>query len=105
MNEIAVFWLYARVYIIVLIISVHNLTDRPIGLHYNLWSTLITLSPERHQIYPDNVRHLNTYNTYMYLRQGERTKFHRFVDPNVRGAQRRVYSDLRIYRNWVFSST
>ena len=31
--------------------------------------------------------------------QGERTKFDRFVDSNVRGAQRRVYSDLRIYRN------
>ena len=29
--------------------------------------------------------------------QGERTKFDRFVDLNVRGAQRRVYSDLRIY--------
>ena len=31
--------------------------------------------------------------------QGERTKFDRFVDSNVRGAQRRVYSNLRIYRN------
>ena len=31
--------------------------------------------------------------------QGERTKFDRLVDLNVRGAQRRVYSDLRIYRN------
>ena len=31
--------------------------------------------------------------------QGERTKFKRFVDPNVRDAQRRVYSDLRIYRD------
>ena len=29
----------------------------------------------------------------------ERREFDRFVDPNVRGAQRRVYSDLRIYRN------
>ena len=33
------------------------------------------------------------------LRQGERTKFDRFVDPNVRGAKRRVYSDIRIYCN------
>ena len=32
------------------------------------------------------------------LSQGERTKFDRFVDLNVRGVQRRVYSDLRIYR-------
>ena len=31
--------------------------------------------------------------------EGERTKFDRFVDPNVQGAQGRVYSDLRIYRN------
>ena len=31
--------------------------------------------------------------------QGERTKFDRFVDPNVRGAQLRGYLDLRIYRN------
>ena len=30
--------------------------------------------------------------------QGERTKFDRFVDLNVRGAQRGVDSDLRIYR-------
>ena len=37
--------------------------------------------------------------------QGERRKFDRFVDLNVRGAQRRGYSDLRIYRNWVISST
>ena len=34
--------------------------------------------------------------------QGERTKFDRFVDQNVRGAKRRVYSDLRIYRNEFF---
>ena len=27
----------------------------------------------------------------------------RFVDPNVRGAKRRVYSDLQIYRNLVLS--
>ena len=33
------------------------------------------------------------------LIQGERTKFDRFVDPNVRGAKRRVYSDLRLYCN------
>ena len=33
------------------------------------------------------------------LSQGKRTKFDRFVDLNVRGAKRRVYSDLRIYRN------
>ena len=39
------------------------------------------------------------------LSQGERTKFDRFVDMNVRGAQRRVYSDLRIHSNWVLSST
>ena len=39
------------------------------------------------------------------LLQGERTKFNRFVDPNVRGAKRRVYSDLRIYCNRVLSST
>ena len=39
------------------------------------------------------------------LCQGERTIFDRFVDLNVRGAQRRVYSDLRIYRNRVLSST
>ena len=32
-----------------------------------------------------------------FLYQGERTKFDRFVDPNVRGAKRRVCSDLRIY--------
>ena len=31
--------------------------------------------------------------------QGERTKFDSFVDPNVEGAKRRVYSDLRIYCN------
>ena len=31
------------------------------------------------------------------LSQGERTIFDRFVDLNVRGAKRRVYSDLRIY--------
>ena len=31
--------------------------------------------------------------------QGDRTKFDKFVDPNIRGAQLRVYSDLRIYRN------
>ena len=31
--------------------------------------------------------------------QGERAKFDRFVNPNVRGAQRRGYLDLRIYRN------
>ena len=37
--------------------------------------------------------------TSRYIRQGERTKFDRFVDLNVRGAQRRVYSDLRIYRH------
>ena len=31
--------------------------------------------------------------------QGEITKFDRFVDPNVRGAKRRVYSDQRIFCN------
>ena len=30
------------------------------------------------------------------IRQGERTKFDRFVDPNVRGGKRRVYLNLRI---------
>ena len=35
----------------------------------------------------------------LYVCQGERTKFDRFVDPSVRGAQPRVYSDLRIYCN------
>ena len=30
--------------------------------------------------------------------QGERAKFDRFGDTNVRDAQRRVYLDLRIYR-------
>ena len=30
------------------------------------------------------------------LSQGERTKLARFVDLNVQGAQRRVYSELRI---------
>ena len=39
------------------------------------------------------------------LRQGERTKYDRFVDLNVRGAQRWVYSDLQIYRIWVLFST
>ena len=29
--------------------------------------------------------------------QAERTKFDRFVDPNVRGVKLRDYSDLRIY--------
>ena len=37
-----------------------------------------------------------------YIRQisgeGDRTKCDRFLDPNVRGAQRRVYSYLRFYR-------
>ena len=33
------------------------------------------------------------------ISQGEKTKLDRFVDPNVRGAQRRGYSDLQIYRN------
>ena len=32
-----------------------------------------------------------------WICQGERTKFDRFVDPNVRGAKRRVYFDLGIY--------
>ena len=36
--------------------------------------------------------------TFLLIRQGEK-KIDRFVDLNVRGAQRRVYSDLRIYRN------
>ena len=40
-----------------------------------------------------------------FLRQGEKTKFDRFVDPNVRDAKRWIYSDLRIYCNWVLSST
>ena len=31
--------------------------------------------------------------------QGERTKFDRFVDPNVRGAKCLGYSDLRMYCN------
>ena len=35
----------------------------------------------------------------LLLCQGERTKFDRFVDLNVRCAQRRVYSDPRIYCN------
>ena len=39
------------------------------------------------------------------LYQGERTKFDRFVDPNVRGVSRLLYSDLRIYFNRVLSST
>ena len=39
------------------------------------------------------------------VHQGERTKFDRFVDMNVRGAKRRVHSALRIYRNWDLSST
>ena len=30
------------------------------------------------------------------IAQGERAKFDRFVDPNVRDAKRRVYPDLRI---------
>ena len=34
-----------------------------------------------------------------YICRGERIKFDRFVDPNVRGAKRRIYSDLRIYCN------
>ena len=33
------------------------------------------------------------------LCQRKRTKFGRFVDLDLRGAQRRVYSDLRIYCN------
>ena len=39
------------------------------------------------------------------LYQWERTKLDRFVDPNVWGAQRRVYSDLQIYCNWAIPST
>ena len=42
-------------------------------------------------------RHSNRFQAI--LCQGERTKFDRFVDPNVRGAKRRVYSDLRIFCN------
>ena len=38
---------------------------------------------------------------YINLRQGKITKFDRFIDPNIRGAQHRVYSDLRIYCNLV----
>ena len=34
-----------------------------------------------------------------YYVMEKKTKFDRFVDPNVRGAQRRVYSDLRICRH------
>ena len=37
--------------------------------------------------------------------QGERKKFDRFVDPNVRGAQRRGYSVRQMYFNWFISST
>ena len=37
--------------------------------------------------------------TLSFVSQGERTQFDRFVDLNVRGAKRRIYSDLRIYRN------
>ena len=36
-------------------------------------------------------------NAMIVCQQGERAKFDRFVDVNERGAQRRVYSDLRIY--------
>ena len=44
---------------------------------------------------------------YLLIRlcQGERTKFDGFVDPNVRGAKRRVFSDLQIYHNLVLSLT
>ena len=35
----------------------------------------------------------------------ESTKFDKFLDLDVRGAQRRGYSDLRIYRNSVISLT
>ena len=41
--------------------------------------------------------------THTNVCQGERTKIDRFVDPNVRGAKRRVYSDLRIYCNTLIS--
>ena len=72
--------------------------------------------------FPNNIYHVNVrlpdgltctqcvlqwkYNAGMcsVIGQGKRTKFDRLVDPNVRGAQRRVYSDLRIYRNLVISS-
>ena len=39
------------------------------------------------------------------FRQGERNKFDRFVDPNFQSAKTRKYSNLRIYRNRVLSST
>ena len=39
------------------------------------------------------------------LSRGERTKFNSFLDPDVRGAHRRVYWDVQIYRNLVLSST
>ena len=42
---------------------------------------------------------INIFRPCTPISQGERTKFDRFVDPNVRGAQRQVYSDLRINRN------
>ena len=42
---------------------------------------------------------LNLRPNILKMCQGERTKFDKFVDPNVRGTQRRVYLDLRIYRN------
>ena len=45
----------------------------------------------------------------MHSCQGERTKFDRFVDPNVRGAKRRVYSNLlyivySIYKYSIYKS-
>ena len=49
---------------------------------------------------PAHVKKINNYFAVeRWLGQGERTKFDRFVDPNVRGAKRRVY--IRIYESIV----
>ena len=56
------------------------------------------LRPKLHKI-DTYVTRFNVENFNFIVSQGKGAKFDRFVDANVRGTQRRIYSDLRIYRS------
>ena len=44
------------------------------------------------------VKSRNTCTYYVYFKSKKELNYNRFVDPNILGASRLVYSDLRIYR-------